>query len=195
MKPAVFIDRDGTINEQRGYINHISRFILLPGVGQAIFLLNKNDYHVVITSNQSGVARGYFPVELVHETHELMKRELAKDKAHVDGVYFCPHHPNGVVPGYSKPCACRKPGTGLIEKAKSDLEIDMDRSFVIGDRWIDIEFGCNADLPGILVLTGYGRGDLEYVFPRKSTKPLFIAEDLSKAVAWLLTQNRLNEQA
>jgi D-glycero-D-manno-heptose 1,7-bisphosphate phosphatase len=193
MKPAVFIDRDGTINEQRGYINHISRFILLPGVGQAIFLLNKNDYHVVITSNQSGVARGYFPVELVHETHELMKRELAKDKAHVDGVYFCPHHPNGVVPGYSKPCACRKPGTGLIEKAKSDLEIDMDRSFVIGDRWIDIEFACNAGLPGILVLTGYGRGDLEYVIPCKKTKPLFVAEDLPKAVAWLLARNRSNE--
>lgn len=195
MKPAVFIDRDGTINEQRGYINHISRFILLPGVGKAIYHLNRNDYHVVVTSNQSGVAQGYFPVELVHETHELMKRELAKDNAHVDGVYFCPHHPNGIVSGYTKQCACRKPDTGLIEKAKSDLEIDMDRSFVIGDRWIDIEFAHKAGLPGILVLTGYGRGDLEYVIPRKSTKPLFVAEDLPKAVVWLLAQNRSNEQA
>ena len=193
MKPAVFIDRDGTINEQRGYINHISRFILLPGVGHAIYHLNKNDYLVVITSNQSGVARGYFPVELVHETHELMKRELVKDNAHVDGVYFCPHHPNGVVSGYKKRCTCRKPGTGLIEKAKSDLKIDMDRSFVIGDRWIDIEFAYNASLPGILVLTGYGRGDLEYVISRKKTKPLFVAEDLPKAVAWLLEQNSSNE--
>jgi D-glycero-D-manno-heptose 1,7-bisphosphate phosphatase len=195
MKPAVFIDRDGTINEQRGYINHVSRFILLPGVGQAIYLLNKNDYLVVVTSNQSGVAQGYFPVELVHETHELMKRELAKDNAYLDGVYFCPHHPNGVVSGYNKQCTCRKPGTGLIEKAASDLEIDMDRSFVIGDRWLDIEFARNAGIPGILVLTGYGRGDLEYVIPGKKTKPLCVAEDLPRAVAWLLAQNRSNEQA
>ena len=193
MKPAVFIDRDGTINEQRGYINHISRFILLPGVGQAIYLLNKNDYHVVVTSNQSGVARGYFPVELVHETHELMKRELAKDNAYLDGVYFCPHHPNGIVSGYNKQCTCRKPDTGLIEKAKSDLEIDMVKSFVIGDRWLDIEFACNAGLPGILVLTGYGRGDLEYVVPRKKTKPFFVTEDLLEAVTWLLAQDRSNE--
>jgi D-glycero-D-manno-heptose 1,7-bisphosphate phosphatase len=193
MKPAVFIDRDGTINEQRGYINHISRFILLPGVGQAICLLNKNDYHVVVTSNQSGVARGYFPVELVHETHELMKRELAKDNAYLDGIYFCPHHPNGFVSGYKKQCTCRKPETGLIEKAKFDLEIDMDRSFVIGDRWLDIEFACNAGLPGILVLTGYGRGDLEYVVPSKRLKPVFVAEDLLKAVAWLLARNGSNE--
>ena len=193
MKPTVFIDRDGTINEQRGYINHISRFILLPGVGQAIYLLNKNDYHVVVTSNQSGVARGYFPVELVHETHDLMKRELAKDNAYLDGVYFCPHHPNGIVSGYNKQCTCRKPDTGLIEKAKSDLEIDMVKSFVIGDRWLDIEFACNAGLPGILVLTGYGRGDLEYVVPRKKTKPFFVTEDLLEAVTWLLAQDRSNE--
>jgi len=194
MKPAVFIDRDGTINEQRGYINHISRFILLPGVGQAIYLLNKNDYHVVVTSNQSGVAQGYFPVELVHETHELMKRELIKDNAYLDGVYFCPHHPNGIVSGYNKQCTCRKPGTGLIEKVKSDLEIDMDRSYVIGDRWLDIEFAYKAGLPGILVLTGYGRGDLEYVIPRKKTKPVFVAEDLLRAVTWLLKQDRSSEQ-
>jgi D-glycero-D-manno-heptose 1,7-bisphosphate phosphatase len=194
MKPAVFIDRDGTINEQRGYINHISRFILLPGVGQAIYLLNKNDYHVVVTSNQSGVAQGYFPVELVHETHELMKRELIKDNAYLDGFYFCPHHPNGIVSGYNKQCTCRKPGTGLIEKVKSDLEIDMDRSYVIGDRWLDIEFAYKAGLPGILVLTGYGRGDLEYVIPRKKTKPVFVAEDLLRAVTWLLKQDRSSEQ-
>ena len=193
MKPAVFIDRDGTINEQLGYINHMSRFILLPGVGRAIYLLNRNNYHVVVTSNQSGVAQGYFPVELVHETHELMKRELAKDNAYLDGVYFCPHHPNGVVSGYSKQCTCRKPDTGLIEKAKSDLEIDMEKSFVIGDRWLDIEFACNAGLPGVLVLTGYGKGDLEYVVPSKRTKPVFVAEDLLKAITWLLEQGRSGE--
>jgi len=193
MKPAVFIDRDGTINEQLGYINHISRFVLLPGVGRAIYLLNRNHYHVVVTSNQSGVARGYFPVELVRETHELMKRELAKDNAYLDGVYFCPHHPDGVVSGYNKGCTCRKPDTGLIEKAKSDLEIDMNRSFVIGDRWLDIEFAFNAGLPGILVLTGYGRGDLEYVVPGRKAKPVFVAKDLPRAITWLLEQGGSGE--
>jgi D-glycero-D-manno-heptose 1,7-bisphosphate phosphatase len=190
MKPAVFLDRDGTINEQLGYINHISRFMLLPGAGKAISLLNKNNHIVVVTSNQSGVARGYFPIELVKETNELMKRELAKDDAYMDGIYFCPHHPDGLVPEYSRECTCRKPDIGLIEKARSELDIDMRRSYVIGDRWLDIEFAHNAGLPGILVLTGYGRGDLEYIVPHKQIKPTFVAEDLLRAVKWILKQDK-----
>jgi D-glycero-D-manno-heptose 1,7-bisphosphate phosphatase len=190
MRPAVFIDRDGTINEQRGYINHISRFILLPGVGKAISLLNKTNYIVVVTSNQSGVARGYFPIELVKATHELMKRELAKDNAYVDGIYFCPHHPDGMVPEYSKKCSSRKPNTGLIEKARSELDIDMERSYVIGDRWLDIEFAHNANLPGILVLTGYGMGELEYIVPNKKIKSAYVAKDLLSAVRWILKQDK-----
>jgi D-glycero-D-manno-heptose 1,7-bisphosphate phosphatase len=188
VRPAVFIDRDGTINEERGYINHISRFILLPGAGKAMSLLNGNDYIVVVTSNQSGVARGYFPIELVEETNDVMKRELAKDNAHVDGIYFCPHHPHAVLPEYRMKCSCRKPGTDLIEKARSEFDIDMARSYVIGDRWFDIEFAHNADLPGILVLTGYGKGDLEYIVPHKPIKPAFVAEDLLGAVKWILRQ-------
>jgi len=188
MRPAVFIDRDGTINEQRGYINHISRFALLPGVGEAISLLNKNNHLVVVTSNQSGVAQGYFPEKLVHEIHGLMKRELAKDSAYLDGVYFCPHHPHGAVSEYKKECGCRKPGTGLIERARVELDIDMQTSYVIGDRWLDIDFAHNASLPGILVLTGYGRGDLEHIVPHKRLKPTFVAEDLLRAVTWILKQ-------
>jgi len=189
MKPAVFVDRDGTINEQRGYVNNMSRFVLLPGVGEAISLLNKNNHLVVVTSNQSGVAQGYFPVKLVHEIHDLMKQELAKDDAYLDGVYFCPHHPDGVVSEYKKECRCRKPGTGLIERARVELDIDMQRSYVIGDRWLDIDFAHNANLPGILVLTGYGRGDLEYIVPHKRLKPTFVAEDLLRAVSWILEQD------
>ena len=189
MRPAVFLDRDGTINEQLGYINHISRFMLLPGVGEAISLLNKNDYIVVVTSNQSGVARGYFPIVLVEETNDLMKRELARDNAYVDGIYFCPHHPDGVLPEYRMECSCRKPDIGLIEKARSELDIDMKRSYVVGDRWLDIEFAHNANLPGILVLTGYGKGDLEYIVPEEKIKPTFVAADLSRAVEWILKGN------
>jgi len=189
VRPAAFIDRDGTINEQRGYVNHISRFIFLPGVAKAISLLNRNNHIVVVTSNQSGVARGYFPIELVEETNKLMKRELARDSAYVDGIYFCPHHPGGIMPEYSRECNCRKPNIGLIEKAGSDFDIDMGRSYIIGDRWLDIEFAHNANLPGILVLTGYGMGDLEYIVPRKKIKPTYVAKDLLGAVQWILKRN------
>ena len=190
MRPAVFIDRDGTINEQHGYINHISRFILLPGIGKAISLLNQSNHIVVVTSNQSGVARGYFPIELVKATHELMKKELAKDNAYLDKIYFCPHHPDGVLPEYRKECSCRKPGIGFIKKARSELDIDMERSYVIGDRWLDIDFARNANLPGILVLTGYGKGEMEYIVPHKTLKPAFVAEDLLGAATWILAQDR-----
>jgi D-glycero-D-manno-heptose 1,7-bisphosphate phosphatase len=188
MKPAVFIDRDGTINEQRGYINHISRLKLLPGVGEAIFLLNEHNWLVLITSNQSGVARGYFPIDLVHETHEQIKRELEKDNAHVDGIYFCPHHPDAEVLEYKKACSCRKPDIGLIEKARAEFKIDMERSYVIGDRWLDIAFAHNAHLPGILVLTGYGLGEREYVVPRRQLKPAYVAKDLQEAVNWIVKE-------
>ncbi len=189
MRPAVFIDRDGTINEQRGYINHISRFVLLPGAGEAISLLNNNGFYVVVTSNQSGVAQGYFPLELVHQTHEAMKRELARDNASVDRIYFCPHHPHGAVLEYRKECRCRKPDIGSIEKARAEFDIDMQRSYVVGDRWLDIEFAHNAHLPGILVLTGYGKGDLEYIVPHRNPKPAFVAENLLDAVRWIVGQD------
>ncbi|RLJ04029.1 MAG: D,D-heptose 1,7-bisphosphate phosphatase [Candidatus Aenigmatarchaeota archaeon] len=188
MRPAVFIDRDGTINEQRGYINHISQFVLLPGVGKAISLLNKNNHTVVLTSNQSGVARGYFPIQLVKEIHELMAQNLAKDNAYIDRIYFCPHHPDGVVPEYSRKCDCRKPNTGFIKKAKAELDIEMETSYVIGDRLLDIEFAHNANLPGILVLTGYGKGELKYSMPHKSITPVYVAKDLLSAVKWILEQ-------
>jgi D-glycero-D-manno-heptose 1,7-bisphosphate phosphatase len=189
MRPAVFIDRDGTINEQRGYVNHLSRFILLPGVGEAISLLNEHSRLVLIISNQSGVARGYFPIDLVHQIHEHMKGELAKDNAHIDGVYFCPHHPEGEVLEYRRACRCRKPETGLIEMARAEFDIDMGRSYVIGDRWLDIAFAHNARLPGILVLTGYGMGEREYIAPPEGIEPAYVARTLLEAVRWLLKRD------
>jgi D-glycero-D-manno-heptose 1,7-bisphosphate phosphatase len=190
MRPAVFIDRDGTINEQRGYINHISRFALLPGVGKAISLLNMNDHIVVVTSNQSGVARGYFPIQLVKDIHDVMVLELKKYKAYVDRIYFCPHHPDGIVPEYSRQCSCRKPNIGLIKQAQDELDIDMETSYVIGDRLVDIEFAHNANLPGILVLTGYGKGEVQYSIPHKSITPAYVAENLLRAVQWILKRDK-----
>lgn len=185
-KPAVFIDRDGTVNEQMGYINHPDRFVILPGVADAFRVLNKNGFLAIIISNQSGVARGYFPVELVDKTHDLMMQSLLRKGASVDGIFFCPHYPRGVVPEYSLDCDCRKPKTGLIKKACEHFDIDMSRSYMIGDHYTDMELADRAEIKGILVKTGYGRGVIEYNLPGMTFQPCYIAEDLLDAVKWII---------
>ena len=189
-RPAVFIDRDGTINEQMGYINHISRFVLLPGTAEAIRLLNGNQYLVLIVSNQSGVAREYFPIALVDEVHAHMKVLLESEGAKIDGIFFCPHHPHGNASEYSITCNCRKPGTGLIEKAGEDFDIEMGSSYVIGDRCTDIELAHRSGLNGILVKTGYGRGEIDHVLPQAQYEPAHIAQDLLGAVQWIIEKER-----
>ena len=189
-RPAVFIDRDGTINEQMGYINHLSRFILLPGVAEAIRLLNKNNFLAIIVTNQSGVARGYFPIDLVHGLHAVLKASLKEERAVIDGIFFCPHHPGGVVPEYRRECDCRKPKTGLIDQALEAFDVDGSGSYVVGDRITDIEFAHNSNLRGVLVRTGYGLGDIAYILPQHPIKPIHIAEDLLDAVKWILKKGK-----
>ncbi|NOQ47532.1 MAG: HAD-IIIA family hydrolase, partial [Desulfobulbaceae bacterium] len=116
-RPAVFLDRDGTINEQMGYINHISRFKMLPGSIEAIKQLNDHGISVVVVTNQSGLARGYFPAALLDQVHAEMNRLLAEKGAHIDGLYICPHHPEAKKEEYRQTCNCRKPKTGLLEQA------------------------------------------------------------------------------
>ena len=188
-KPAVFIDRDGTINEQMGYINHISRFVLLPGVPEAVRLLNENGFLAIVVTNQSGVARGYHPLELVYEVNAFMERSLKGENCAVDGIFFCPHHPLGIVAEYARTCDCRKPKTGLIEQARRSFDIDMSRSFVVGDRYGDIELAHRAGIRGILVKTGYGMGEIDHVLPQKPEKPAHIARDLLHAVRWIIQGN------
>lgn len=189
-KPAVFIDRDGTINEQLGYINHRSRFVILPGVCEAVSLLNKNNFWAIIVSNQGGVARGYYPLELVDEIHTFLKSSLKKDGAVIDGIFFCPHHPAGILPEYSSDCDCRKPKPGLIKQALEAFDIDMSNSYVVGDRYVEIELASHLKLKGILVKTGYGLGEIEYILPQKTTKPAHVAEDLLGAVKWILNEDK-----
>ncbi|MDA8165175.1 MAG: HAD family hydrolase [Desulfobacteraceae bacterium] len=186
MKPAVFLDRDGTINEQMGYINHLSRFRLLPGAAAGIRLLNEKGLPVVVVTNQSGLARGYFPPELLAEVHAQMHRELAAAGAHVDAVYVCPHHPEAKRPEYRQSCDCRKPRPGLFRQAASDLGLDLGCSYLVGDRWTDLKAAANCGITGILVLTGYGRGDLAYIGPGEETQPAFVAEDLREAAEWIV---------
>ena len=180
------MDRDGTINEQMGYINHPSRFRIIPGAAEAIRLLNDSGYLTIIVSNQSGVARGYHPIELVHEIHSLLKIKLKEEAgATVDAVLFCPHHPRGVVPDFAVDCRCRKPKRGLIDEACRAFDIDLRRSLMIGDMCSDMEFAYRAGIRGVMVKTGYGLGEIAYVLPGRRAKPIHIAHDLLDAVQWI----------
>ncbi len=176
---AVFLDRDGTINEEMGYINHLSRFRLLPQTIPAIRRLNEAGFKVVIVTNQSGAARGYFPAALVGEVHAHLKTLLASGGAHVDGIYICLHAPEAN-------CACRKPQPTLIQQAARDLDLDLTRSYAVGDRYRDVETAANAGVQGILVLTGYGLGEFEYLGPAQKVQPVHVAPDLGEAAEWIL---------
>jgi len=184
-QPAVFLDRDGTINEQMGYINHLSRFKLLPQAVPAIRRLNEAGVKVVVVTNQSGAARGYFPASLVDEVHALLQKLLAAAGAHLDGIYACLHGP-------ADGCACRKPRPTLMEQAARDLDLDLCRSYLVGDRYSDIQTAANAGAKGILVLTGYGRGEYEYLRAAQKVQPVHVAPDLEAAVEWILQDLRGN---
>jgi D-glycero-D-manno-heptose 1,7-bisphosphate phosphatase len=185
---AVFLDRDGTINEEMGYINHIDRFILLPRTAEAIRMINSHGFKAVVVTNQSGVARGIFPELLVKEVHRKMEDLLRADGAHIDGVYYCPHHPDFGPPEYRKRCPCRKPATGMIERACHDLGIDPKKSYMVGDRITDLEFADKIGAKGILVLTGFGKGEVAYGDVRWRGKAHFIARDLYDAVEWIVAR-------
>jgi D-glycero-D-manno-heptose 1,7-bisphosphate phosphatase len=182
-QPAVFLDRDGTLNEEMGYINHLSRFRLLPQAVPAIRRLNDAGLKVVVVTNQSGAARGYFPATLVDEVHGHLKQLLAAGGAHLDGIYACLHSP-------AEGCACRKPKPALIEQAARDLDLDLTRSYLVGDRYKDIETAANAGVKGILVLTGYGLGEYDYLRATQQVQPVQVAPDLLEAVEWILQDFR-----
>ena len=189
-RPAVFLDRDGTINEQMGYVNHLSRFQLLPGVARAIRSLNEAGLPVVVVTNQSGLARGYFPESLLEAVHAELHRLLAREGAHLDGLYICPHHPEAREERFRLDCDCRKPRTGLLERAAAELGLDLGRSYMVGDRWSDLRCGAAVGATTVLVLTGYGRGDAAYVGPGQTVQPDHVAEDLERAAAWILERTR-----
>lgn len=156
--PVVFLDRDGTLNEEVHYLHRTGDLKLLPGAAEAVARFNKAGYRVIVVTNQAGVARGYYTEEDVKRLHSYLNGELVKSGAHIDGFYYCPHHPEHGIGEYKKDCACRKPGTGMLEQAAADLPagIDKARSVMIGDKLIDTEAGHRFGIKSILVGTGYG---------------------------------------
>ena len=183
LRPAVFLDRDGTLCEEVGYLNHVSRFRMFPFAAVALRRLNDSGYAVIVVSNQSGVARGYFPESLVQQVNQIMAQQLFEAGAKVDAVYYCPH-------ASSENCVCRKPKTGMLEQAVREHCIDLQRSFVVGDRHGDIRLAHNAGASGVLVRTGYGEGEIAWHSAEWSVPPDFIADDLTEAVDWILRQER-----
>lgn len=182
-RPAVFLDRDGTINEEMGYINHVSRFRLLPEAGPAIRLLNEAGLPVVVVTNQSGAARGYFPPALVEEVHRHLQDLLAHEGARLDAIYTCLHAPDAG-------CSCRKPQPGLLLKASEELGLDLSRSYLVGDRYMDIQTAANAGVQGILVLTGYGLGEYELFHNSHSAKPMHVAANLIEAAEFIISRSQ-----
>src|SRR5262245_42423018 len=157
-QPAVFIDRDGTISEEVGYVNHPSRFRLFPYSSEAIRTLNDNGWLAILVTNQAGVARGYFSEDVIKQVHQQLESALHNESARLDAIYYCAHHPSVGEPPYRFDCDCRKPKPGLIEQAARDFEIDLDASWMAGDRYSDIELARNAGLRSVFLLSGYGRG-------------------------------------
>lgn len=189
MNKAVFLDRDGTVNEEVGYLRDLGKLRLLPGAGLAVRRLNEAGFKVVLVTNQSGVARGYFPESLVHETHALLDEMLKQYGARIDAVYYCPHHPTAGNSSYTMNCECRKPMTGLIDKAVKELHIDSSRSYMVGDKWSDVELGQRAGVHTVLVLSGFAPDDPGNKRPERLNEPDFIAHGLREAAEWIIIQD------
>jgi len=177
----VFLDRDGTIIEEMGYINHFSRIRPLPEAIEAIKLFRQYGFKVVVLTNQAGVARGYFSEEALIEMNNYMLQRFENSGARIDALYYCPHHPEGKVEKYRIDCNCRKPKTGLIEKAVKELNLRLDKAWMIGDRMSDVELAKNAGIEATYVLTGYGTGDYVKVKGGFDVKPKLIFNNVLQA--------------
>ena len=182
---AVFLDRDGTIINEVNYLSRLQDVELLPRAGEAIARLNRQQIPVILISNQSGVARGKFSESFVTETHNYLQKILTREGAHLDDFFFCPHHPEAGIAPYKKVCDCRKPAPGLLHEAASRHRIDLSKSYVVGDKLIDVELALRAESTGILVETGYGKSEKEKIGEGEII-PNFIAVDLYDAVSWIL---------
>ena len=190
MNRAVFIDRDGTLSEEVGYINHPDRFRLFPYAGEAIKHLNENGWLAIVTTNQAGVARGYFSEEMIGTVHKGLEDKLAIDGARLDAIYYCAHHPSVGEPPYRFDCDCRKPKPGLITRAAADFDVDLTNSWMVGDRYSDIQMARNAGVKSAFVLSGYGRGEWEHQRQSWTEQPDMVAENLLQVVLNIVRESK-----
>lgn len=182
-RPAVFLDRDGTINEDPGFLADAGRVKLLPGVPGALRRLKDAGLKIIIISNQSGIGRGLIRP---HELDEVNARIFELAGVSPDAIYMCFHHPEEAVGEYRIACGCRKPATGLVDRGVAELGLDPARSFVVGDRPADVDCGRAAGMRTVLVRTGHGEGTLADVKAGRTSAPDHVAADLSEAAEWIL---------
>jgi len=196
--PAVFLDRDGTMNEEVGYLGSLDKLKLYDNAVEAVRLINDSGMKAVVITNQSGVARGYFDEEFVRTVHEAIQKILGEQGAMIDAFYYCPHHATEGIGVYRQACSCRKPETGMLIRASEDLDIDLKRSYIVGDTLKDIQTGDRVGAKGILVKTGYGLksiSELSQEGHEKTVRPCHIAEDLLDAVQWIMQDREKIQRA
>lgn len=190
MRRAVFLDRDGTINTEVGYLNHPDQVELMPRAGAAIKLLNEAGFKAVVITNQAGIAKGLVREDILPAIHQRLTQLLAQEGAALDAFYYCPHHPEGVVEQYRIACDCRKPLPGMLLQAAEEFNIELSASYVIGDKSCDMELARNAGAKAVMVLTGYGAIEIARHREAGLLPPDYIAPDLYDAAQWILGEKR-----
>ncbi len=188
MNRAVFLDRDGTIIEEVGYLDRIDRLHLFPETVDALRALQRAGLRVIIATNQSGIAQGLFTEQFVRDLHNHLTERLAHGGVRLDGIYYCPHHPEAKLAAYRAMCDCRKPGPGLLQQAARDLDLDLGRSYMIGDRWRDLRAGQAMGTAGVLVRTGYG--ETEALQATHGSGADVVVDNLAAAASWILLRGR-----
>ncbi len=184
---AIFLDRDGVLNEEVGYITEIAQLRLFDFAAEAVRLINESGRPAIVATNQAGVARGHFTEDFLAQLHAQMKLSLLQQGARLDAVYYCPHHPEFGGPPYLRDCDCRKPRPGMIERAAGDFDLDPNECFMIGDRYSDIEMGHAAGARSVIVMTGRGLEEYQTEHKLWPRQPDHVAENLLEAVKWILS--------
>src|SRR6188768_600022 len=176
---GIFMDRDGTVSEEVGYMYHAGLYKPFPWTGEAVRKINDSGYKAVLITNQAGIERGYFPESMVHEVHSVLGAELNRWSAHLDGIYYCPHRPE-------TQCDCRKPKPGMILRASREMNIELAESYMIGDRYVDVQAAHGAGVKSVLLRSGDGVIEFEKHGNSSSVQPHFIADNLLHAVEAIL---------
>jgi D-glycero-D-manno-heptose 1,7-bisphosphate phosphatase len=192
-KPAVFLDRDGTINVEAGYIHDLANLHLMPGAADAIKRLNDMGVPAILATNQSGPARGYYPETWVHTLNNRVAELLEAGGARLDDMFYCPHLPDGTVSEYTLACRCRKPETGMLDDAAAKHGLDLSVSYMIGDKSTDVEVGQRAGCRTVLLRSGFGERVLSGEYQWAVT-PDFVADTLVEAIEWVVTDLAAREK-
>jgi D-glycero-D-manno-heptose 1,7-bisphosphate phosphatase len=188
VRPAVFFDRDGTLNEDVGYLDRLERLQVYPYAAEALRVLARAGYALVVITNQAGVAQGIIDEPTVERIHAHMTGRFAAGGVRLDGLYYCPHLPAAQVERYRLDCDCRKPKPGMVRRAARDLQLDLGRSYVVGDRWLDIGVACAVGATGLLVRSGYGA--TEEVHRPEGVHVAAVVDHAMAAASWILRHGR-----